>query len=97
CLRLARHWRSRYFSLRPYGGDELSAVVEASSKVVDRQSDGGEELMEVGITSPRTYRRGRSIRVVEPTDQLPQAHFLPIGDCTFATIRHGTNDAGRLP
>jgi hypothetical protein len=24
------------------------------------------------------YRRGRSILVVEPTDHLPQAHFLPI-------------------
>jgi len=64
--------------LRPYGGDELSAVVEASSKVVHSQIDGDEELMEIGITSPRTYRRGRSILVVEPTDQLPQAHFLPI-------------------
>ena len=25
-----------------------------------------------------TYRRGRSILAVEPTDHLPQAHFLPI-------------------
>jgi hypothetical protein len=60
-----------FFLVRPLTG----YVVELSH---GRRRGAGDLNAEGRGGGNPTYRRGGSILVVEPTDHLPQAHFLPI-------------------